>query len=260
MLLKVYFLSIVNQKINKACFYPKSHNMIKNNQESSEETWNAIAQSFDRTRRKPWKQCIDFINTLPKTNIVVDLGSGNGRHLIPCAKRCKKAVAVDISRELLQITQNNLTENNLHNVVLLHSDVVNIPVKNNSFDALLFIASLHNIKGKENRIQSLKEIRRILKNNGKALISVWSRWQDKYRKQFFKKWFKQNNEGEFGDINIYWKQHGLNIPRFYHLYSKREFISDLQKAGLEILEIQDVKLHSKKHPDNYFAIIKKKET
>jgi len=246
-----------NQKINKVYIYPKSINMIKNNKESSEETWNTIAQSFDRTRRKPWKQCIDFINTLTKTNIVLDLGSGNGRHLIPLAKHCKKAVAVDISRELLQITQHKVTENNLNNVVLLHSDVVNIPVKNNSVDALLFIASLHNIKGKENRIQSLKEIRRILKNNGKALISVWSRWQDKYRRQFFKKWLKQNNGGEFGDINIYWKQHGLNIPRFYHLYSKREFISDLKKADLEILEIQDVKLHSKKHPDNYFAIVTK---
>ena len=230
--------------------------MIKNNQGSSEETWNTIAKSFDRTRRKPWKLCTDFINTLPKTSIVADLGCGNGRHLIPCARHCKKAIAIDISIELLHITQNSLIENNLRNVALLHSNVVNIPVKNNSLDALLFIASLHNIKRKENRIQSLKEIRRILKNNGKALISVWSRWQDKYRKKFFKKWFTQTGKDEFGDINIYWKQHGLNIPRFYHLYSKRELINDLQTAGLEILEIKAIKLHSKKHPDNYFVVVR----
>ena len=62
---------------------------------------------------------------------------------------------------------------------------------------------------------------------------------------------------EFGDIDIYWRQHGLNIPRFYHLYSKREFLDDIHEAGLDLVEIQDVKLRSKKHPDNYFALVKK---
>lgn len=232
--------------------------MNKKDQKTSEETWNAIAQSFDRTRGKPWVQCVEFIDRLPKQSIVADIGCGNGRHLIPCAKHCKKAVALDISRELLKITQKKLIENNLNNVVLINSDVVEMSVKNNTFDALIYIASLHNIKGRDNRIQSLKEVKRVLKNDGKALISVWSRWQDNYRKQFFKKWFVQNNDGEFGDINICWRQHGLDIPRFYHLYSKREFISDIETAGLQILEIQDVKLRSKKHPDNYFAIVKKK--
>jgi ubiquinone/menaquinone biosynthesis C-methylase UbiE len=124
-------------------------------------------------------------------------------------------------------------------------------------DAVLYIASLHNIKGKNRRIQSLKEVKRILKKGGKAQISVWSRWQDKFRKQFFKKWFIQTGADEFGDIDIYWRQHGLNIPRFYHLYSKKEFLKDISEAGLELLEIQDVKMYSKKHPDNYFAVLKK---
>lgn len=224
----------------------------------SEETWNAIAQSFDVTRRKPWKQCIDFINTLTKTDVVADIGCGNGRHLIPCTRHCKKVIGIDISRELLAIIQKKLFENNLKNTDLLHSDVVHLPLKNDAVDAVLYIASLHNIKGKDKRIQSLKEVKRILKSDGRALVSVWSRWQDKYRKLFFKKWFTQIGQTEFGDTDIYWRQHGLNIPRFYHLYSKREFISDLRKADLEIVNIQDIKLHSKKHPDNYFALVKKK--
>lgn len=62
-----------------------------------------------------------------------------------------------------------------------------------------------------------------------------------------------------GNINLRWKQHGLNIPRFHHLYSKREFVNDLEKAGLEIVEIRGVKLHSKKYPDNFFAVVKKEQ-
>ena len=130
-----------------------------------------------------------------------------------------------------------------------------MPFKENIVDAVLFIASLHNIKGRERRIHCLKELRRILKKDGIALVSVWSRWQDKYRKQFSKKLLIPKGKKEFGDIDIYWRQHSLNIPRFYHLYSKREFISDLKKADLEIFEIQNVKIHSEKHPDNYFAIV-----
>ena len=61
----------------------------------------------------------------------------------------------------------------------------------------------------------------------------------------------------FGDIDIYWRQHGLNIPRFYHLYSKKELQTDIKQAGLDIIKIEGVKYFSKKYYDNYFAIIKK---
>jgi tRNA (uracil-5-)-methyltransferase TRM9 len=229
--------------------------MLNDRTDDSEKTWDAIAQSFDATRCKPWKQCIDFIDTFAKEDLVVDICCGNGRHLIPCVKRCKKAIGIDLSRELLYIVRKKLDI-----AYLIHSNVVRIPLKHNTVDAVLYIASLHNIKGRNRRIQSLKEVGRILKNDGKALISVWSRWQDRYRKQFFKKWFTQMGQAEFGNIDIYWKQHSLDIPRFYHLYSKREFLSDLRKADLEIIDIQDVKMHSEKHPDNYFALVKKKKS
>ncbi len=224
----------------------------------SQDTWNAIAKSFDTTRRKPWEDCIDFINNLPETSYVADIGCGNGRHLIPCANHCKKVLGLDVSKELLRIVQKKLYENKLGNVDLIHSDAVNIPLKNNIVDAGLYIATLHNISERYRRIKSLKEINRILKPDGTAVISVWSRWQDKFRQLFIKKFTTGFGKNQFGDINIYWRQHGLNIPRFYHLYSKREFQKDLTQAGLEILELKGVKIHSKKHSDNYFATVKMK--
>lgn len=231
--------------------------MNKKEIKSSEKTWDTIAESFDSTRRKPWGECMDFIESLPKSNIVADIGSGNGRHLIPCARHCKNVVAFDISSRLLRITEKNLKSNNLKNAVLLHSNIVNLPVKDNTFDALIFIATLHNIQGRNNRVDSLKEINRILKKDGKAIISVWLRWQDNYRKYFIKKWFSKKKNEEFGDIIINWRQHGLDEPRFYHLYNRREFIHDLRSAGLKLIELRGVKYNSKKYFDNYFAIVKK---
>jgi ubiquinone/menaquinone biosynthesis C-methylase UbiE len=141
-----------------------------------------------------------------------------------------------------------------HSAVLIHGNLVRIPIKKDLLDAVLYIAALHNIKGRKNRIQSLKEVKRILKDDGRALISVWSREQEKFRDCFT---VSSGNDCELGDIKIYWRQNRLNVPRFYHLYSKEEFVEDLKQSGLEIEQISEAKLHSKMFTDNYFAIVRK---
>ncbi len=223
---------------------------------SVEETWDTIAASFDTTRRKPWPQCLEFIRQLSKQSIIADIGCGNGRHLIPAARHCQKAIGVDLSSQLLSIVDQKLNKEQVTNATLIHASATHLPFKAETVDALLYIAALHNIKGRDHRIQSLGEIKRVLKPDGTALVSVWSRWQGKYRAQFLKRWFIQQGSHEFGDIDIYWRQHGLDIPRFYHLYSKREFEKDICQAGLQIINVQEVTLRSTKHPDNYFVTVR----
>jgi len=63
---------------------------------------------------------------------------------------------------------------------------------------------------------------------------------------------------EFGDINLFWRQHNLNVPRFYHLYSKGEFLRELRGARFYIQSLQSVKIHSKRFADNYFAVVEKR--
>ncbi|HDM67078.1 MAG TPA: class I SAM-dependent methyltransferase [Thermoplasmatales archaeon] len=217
--------------------------------------WDTIANSFDKTRRKPWNICLEFIESLPSDATIVDLGCGNGRHLIPCSGHCREVIGLDISRNLLRIIRERTKgKSNIH---LIHGDLRSLPFEDNVFDAALYIASLHNIKGRGDRIKTLKEMYRILRENGVGLISVWSRWQDRYRRIFLKKIFIRRRGEEFGDTIIYWKQSGLNIPRFYHLYSKREFLSDVEEAGFKVDKVVSVKIVSKKYPDNYFAYVRK---
>lgn len=227
--------------------------IMSNNLLNNEFNWDSIAKSFDETRKKPWDICIDFIEKLSKNDVVLDIGSGNGRHSIPCSKNVKDVISLDISMKFLKIISNN----KINNISLIHSNFIFLPFKNNSIDAALFIASLHNINKRENRIASLTELNRILKHEGRALISVWSKWQDNYRKLFIKKFFIRNNFDEFGDIIIYWKKDNLKIPRFYHLYSKKEFVKDIKSSGLDLIRIYDTKISSKKFVDNYFALVEK---
>jgi ubiquinone/menaquinone biosynthesis C-methylase UbiE len=222
---------------------------------TAQNTWNAIAESFDTTRQKPWNYCLNFINSLRKSDVVADLGCGNGRHLFPCAQHCSYVFGVDISQRFLHIIHRKLRQTTYGNISLIHGDVVELPFADQTLDAILFIAALHNIQGKEHRHAALREVARVLKPQGTALISVWSRWQDKYYRYFLKEFIIRNRE--FGDIDIFWKQHKLNISRFYHLYSRREFIQDLHDADLKIQRIESVRIHSKRFTDNYFAMVKK---
>lgn len=219
----------------------------------SQETWDIIAKSFDKTRQKPWKECIEFIDSLEPSTVLFDACCGNGRHILAFHHKFKKIIGLDLSSNLLKIIEKKLDEKQIENVELIHANIEKIPLEDSSVDNVIFIAALHNIKRRKNRIESLKEIKRVLKTDGKALISVWSREQEKFRDLF-----KEKNiptDGEFGDINVYWKQDGLNVPRFYHLYSKEEFIEDLEQSGFKVLCIKGAKLCSKEYDDNYFAIV-----
>ncbi len=227
--------------------------MTENHFKDSEKTWDIIAKSFDNTRKMPWQDVVDFISKLSSSDVVADIGCGNGRHLVLCVDKCKTVIGLDISRNLLKITQKKI-KGKKQNALFIHGNLVNIPIKKDIFNAVLYIAALHNIKGRNNRIQSLIEVKRILKDKGKALISVWSREQEKFRNCFTN---TSSNEDESGDIQIYWKQNKLNVPRFYHLYTKEEFIEDINQSGLEIEQIIEAKIQSKKYTDNYFAIIRK---
>ncbi|MFA5101872.1 MAG: class I SAM-dependent methyltransferase [Candidatus Thermoplasmatota archaeon] len=230
--------------------------MLSEYRTTAQTTWDTIADSFDTTRQRPWRYCLRYIDSLPPNALVADLGCGNGRHLFPCAERCAHVIGVDLSQRFLQIISKKLSQKSLTNVSLVHADVVQLPFVDNSFDALLFLASLHNIQGKDHRQRALTEVARILKPQGTAVISVWSRWQERFYRHFLKQLLLRNRE--FGDIDISWRQHNKNIPRFYHLYSKSEFLQELQDAALTIERFDAVRIHSKRGADNYFAVVKKR--
>ena len=227
--------------------------------EKNDNVWDDIAESFAKTRKKPWTECLDFIRQQPNTTIMLDLACGNGRHLLPASKHSHIVIGGDKSQKLLDIAQQNTKK--IGNISLIRLDATCLPLKKEKFNAILFIASLHNISGKHNRLKALKEIRRVLKPRGNVLITVWARWQPKWRGYFIKQiiksliYFRQKNE--YGDILIPWKQDNRTLYRFYHLYSKKELANDIKKAGFKIEKIRSIRISTKRHHDNHLILAKK---
>jgi len=213
--------------------------------------WNAIAESFDETRQHPWRECLDFIAAHDGTGL--DIGCGNGRHLAPLAERCSSVIGLDGAPAMAAVARRNVQRQGLDNVTVVVADATRLPVASDAVDIALFIASLHNIPGRRHRIAALRELRRVLKPGSRALISVWSKWQDRFRmyslRQLLTPWKTA------GDVMVPWKKNGMQVERFYHLYGRGELRRDIRRAGLHITRLWSARKASKRHPDNHFAVV-----
>ena len=146
---------------------------------SVQESYDLIAECFKNTRVFTWKWTDKFINLLPNNNIILDIGSGNGRN----TKYNNYIIfGLDISFEQLKMNKSIFNYD-------VHGTMTNIPYKNNSFDAIISIASFHHLSTIDERIICLQEMKRILKQNGKILLSIWSINQpNKTKKKIFTIW------------------------------------------------------------------------
>jgi ubiquinone/menaquinone biosynthesis C-methylase UbiE len=218
------------------------------------ETFDAIAPHFDITRYKPWPESKRFISTLPKGSTVLDLGCGNGRNSIYLAKEGMDVVGLDFSRALLKIVSNKVEWKDVREKVrLIEGDCAWLPFKNNSFDAVLYIATLHHLPTPQERLNSPLEVKRILKPGGRSLVSAWAQEQEKFKQELEISKKNKDEGAEYGDIFLPWKmKEGREYQRYYHLFSKEEFEDLIEKSGLEPIRIFF-------SADNHYAELRKSE-
>ncbi len=105
-----------------------------------------------------------IINTNTK---IVDLGCGLGNNSLYLKRLNKEVIGVDFSKEALEFIKNNIKD-----VETLEVDISNpLPFNDNQFDLVIADLSLHYFDNKTT-IKIMKEIKRILKDNGVLLARV----------------------------------------------------------------------------------------
>jgi len=102
---------------------------------------------------------------IQKTDAVLEIGCGFGRSISYISDLCKRVSAIDISEKMIvEAKKNNGT---VKNVDFFVSEAENTPFSNESFDKVICFAVFDAL----NQTQSLLEMNRVLKNNGKLLIT-----------------------------------------------------------------------------------------
>jgi len=180
-----------------------------------------IADSFARTRARPWPEVLDFLDGLPARSRILDVGCGNGRHLKALVARGHHGIGVDFSRELLTIGREGIPP---ADVRWIEADATRLPLRDRSVDAALCIAVLHHLPTREDRMATLSEIARVLLEGGRVLISVWDRDHPR---------FLGLPLDPRGDVDIPWTlPDGTKLGRYYHLFRADEFQETIIGSGL----------------------------
>ena len=109
---------------------------------------------------------------LQEGETVVDLGSGAGIDAFLASKQVKdsgRVIGIDITEKMLEKARENATKGNYHNVEFKKGDIEEyIPLDNNSVDAAI---SNCVVNLTINKVDAFKEVFRILKANGRMVIS-----------------------------------------------------------------------------------------
>lgn len=180
------------------------------------ESYDKIAIYFANTRVFTWLWTDNFINSLDKNSLILDIGSGNGRN----TKYSNNMIfGLDISFEQLKMRRNINDVTNLSSSSI-QGNMITLPFKSKKFDAILSIASFHHLSTIEERHNCLQEMKRILIPNGKILLSVWSINQPPKTKRKF---------DNYGNINVNWNTNKKDtngnfiiIPRYYYIFKLNE--------------------------------------
>lgn len=232
--------------------------------ENVHKVYETIGNHFSETRHSPWPNVEEFINTLPDYSVLLDVGCGNGKYLNTNKKLLK--IGCDRSETLLKVCQEK-------NFRVFQCDCLNLPVLDGSVDACISIAVIHHLASKERRLRALREMARVLKRSGRALIYVWAKNQKKNNKK--SSYLKQGesnpvkeeilyqemsietedqkislpvhtNRTEFQhqDLFVPWKLRGPKkvkdeqvFLRFYHVYEELELEKDCQEVeGVQVVK------------------------
>ena len=127
---------------------------------------------------------LEFIRTkelisryLPKTPIkIVDLCGASGHYAYWLAEKGHEVHLMDLSQKHINEALFNKKNYKAQLASLECGDARSLKYNDESFDMVLLMGALYHLQGKEDRLQCLKEVHRILKNNGIAVFAYISRF------------------------------------------------------------------------------------
>ena len=199
------------------------------------ETYDTISIDWNEKRKYDWKPVVTFLesNENKEKLKLLDLGCGTARHLELAEKlgfANKNLIGCDFSSGQLEIVKKKGFKTKL-------SNLENLDFKSEEFDIIICIAAHHHLLEKEEQLRSLKEIRRILKQEGKLLLCNWFPEKEFINKQLKKKKF-EFIDNEKKKVKVTYTFENKKYDRYYYLFEKEELENLCKNAGFKILNTE----------------------
>ncbi len=185
---------------------------------NQKKVWNEIATPWKEMKTKPDMEVIEFLKN--KKGEGLDLGCGSGRNFIK--SKDYKLYGIDFSSEMLKFAKKYADKEKISVELKLMKNET-IPYPKSYFDSAVFIRTLHYKQTKSKREKILKELKRVLKPNSQALITIWSRNNKRIK----------NKPSE---CLVPWTKDNRKYQRYTYIYDKQELQTLLKKIGFKVLD------------------------
>ncbi len=163
---------------------------------------------------------------------VLDIGCGDGRNMKTILEKTKYVTGVDNDQVAIQDTLKHFSD--IHTVMIVHGEAAALPFEDNSFDVVTFLMILPNLDTQ--KVKALKEAARVLKDDGKIILSTFAETAFDERMEIYKQ-VKAPIERIEGTKVIFNKSLGANI-------SEQSSLEDIEKlakeSGLKVTDTEKV--------------------
>ncbi len=135
------------------------------------DSWTKVSEEFLPVALQ-WKD---------KFHSVLDIGAGKGRHAFFFAENGLQASAVDLADSSIELIRETAERTNIA-VDARVSDMTELPYENHSFDCVICFHTIYHTDYAGMQ-KVIREIKRVLKQNGEAYITFNSKENVKYHKE-----------------------------------------------------------------------------
>jgi SAM-dependent methyltransferase len=204
------------------------------------DVYDSIAGEFDRSRgTAPWKALVDFLSLMEIKNgtifcpstLSLDAGCGNGRNapLLAGPTGAGRCIGFDISAGLLARAREHFSRD--PRLGWVQASILAIPFREKKFDLVGCIAAVHHLLGRKKILAALSELARCLVPcNGRVLVSVWWKWQKRFRRRVLVNYLSFKRTPEF--VPVPWNSRdGEAVEmRSYYLISRGELVRVMKRS------------------------------
>ena len=204
------------------------------------EFYNHFGDQFSATRQRLQPGVRKILETIQADVSVLDLGCGNGHFLRELFGRGHKAalLGLDFSLPLLRDAEST-PEVSFREVNLTQlAGICNQLLVAGHWSLVTAFATLHHIPSVEMRLDILRTVRKLMKPDGKFILSNWQFLNSAKLRSRIQPWDRVGiNESDLdeGDYLLDWRSGGEGL-RYAHQFSAEELLGLADQARMRVTE------------------------
>jgi len=204
------------------------------------EFYNRFGDQFSATRQRLQPGVKKILDSIQEDISVLDLGCGNGHFLREISRRGHTAplLGLDFSLPLLRDAES------ASGVLFREVDLTQLSVNSEQlsiaggWSVITMFATLHHIPSTEMRLDILRTVRKLLKEDGKFILSNWQFLNSKKLKSRIQSWDKvgiNENDLDEGDYLLDWRSGGEGL-RYAHHFTAEELFGLAEQVEMRVTD------------------------